>query len=137
MTLYDVLDYREPEPRPARCAAAPGIGPVEPPGEVWKVLGGDAVAFVGHGQNRDVPLHAEVDGYGSIVRPVLECVVDQITHELLELLGVPPDLRPFRQRKFEPIETLKPGGIARGTLGQASQVHQRGRQVVLFGFDPR
>src|SRR4029077_5730092 len=65
VAVEDVLDDREPEPGPAHFARAGGVDAVEPLGQPWQMLAGDAFALIPH-SNR---YKCSVPGIAAVRRP--------------------------------------------------------------------
>src|ERR1700730_4268152 len=152
VAVEDVLDDREPEPGPAHFARAGGVDAVEPLGQPWQMLAGDAFALITH-SNRykgGAPGTAAAIGRPSPVRgryrdlaagaAVFDRIVEEVLKELGELVAVADRVGQI-WRHIQPDMHPALAGAQLQRVGEMMQqwpeCHASLRHHMLVELDPR
>lgn len=103
-----------------------------------QVFGGDAFALVGH-RHSDMAIlsFANLDRDWRSGAAIFQRIVDQIAHELFDLLSIAADAKLWFAADPKPLGPIAAGGITRGTFDDRRKLDHFGWLVMLFGFDPR
>src|SRR3546814_695420 len=140
MAFADMLDAREAEPGAADRAAARFVDAVEAFGAARDMVGGDAVALIGHGEARALAFAREFDRHRGAGVAVFHRVRDDVVRELAELRGVAE----HRQRRIAELcddvlraRCLAVAELRDRRLHDLAQVDLGGRTAKTVGLDTR
>src|SRR5690606_33128964 len=87
---HDLLDHREPEPEAARPGALPAVL-IERLEDVLQRVRPDTSALIDDGEDGRIPVDRELERDAAAAVGVLECVVEQVVHDLSETHAVADD----------------------------------------------